>query len=208
MKGFEFALSLSSGSFSAEVGKMSLSRFDRMEVTGSYAAADRIIGVISVPILAVLSASYPRLHRAGLLGMRAAVRLCAPLLTVTLLYACVAAALAYFCAPLIEPILGTGYRAAVAACQILCGLLVLRTLTFFAANCLTATNHQRWRSGAQIAGACVSAALALSLVRAYSWRGVAVAALVAEALLASLLWILVATLAARDRPPANRINQS
>lgn len=199
VKGFEFAVSLSSGSLSAEVGKMSLSRFDRLEVTGAYAAADRIIGVISVPILAVLCASYPRLHRAGLLGMRAAIRLCLPLLSVTLLYAFGAAVVAYFCAPLIEHFLGIAYQQAIAACQFLCGLLVLRTLTSFAANCLTATNHQRWRSAAQVAGACLSATLAFTLVQNYSWRGVAVAALVSEAVLASLLWILIFTVAARER---------
>jgi O-antigen/teichoic acid export membrane protein len=200
IKGFEFAVSLSSGSLSAEVGKMSLSRFDRMEVTGAYAAADRIIGVVSVPILAVLGASYPRLHRAGLLGMRAAVRLCLPLLSVTLAYAVVAAVAAYFCAPFIERFLGIEYHQAVAACQFLCGLLLLRTLTSFAANCLTATNHQRWRSTAQVVGACLSAVLAFTLVQQYSWRGAAVAALVSEAILGSLLWILILTVAARERP--------
>lgn len=197
MKGFEFAVSLASGSLSTEVGKMSLSRFDRLEVTGAYAAADRIIGVVSVPILALLSSSYPSLHRAGVSGMRAALRLCVPLLSMALVYAFVAATIAYLCAPLIDDILGAEYRPAIAVCQILCGLLVLRTLTSFAANCLTATNHQRWRSMAQVVGAGTSTALAFGLVHGYSWHGVAFAALLSETLLASLLWILVFR-AARD----------
>lgn len=199
MRGFEFAVSTSSGSLSAEVGKMSLSRFDRLEVTGTYAAADRIVGVVSVPILAVLSASYPRLHRAGMQGMRAALRLCAPLLAMALLYAVGAALVVYFSAPLIEPVLGAGYHQAILACQFLCGLLVLRTLTFFAANCLTATNQQRWRSALQVAGACLSAVLAIVLVRQYSWQGAAAAALVSEALLACVLWVLVGMVVARER---------
>jgi O-antigen/teichoic acid export membrane protein len=199
MRGFQFAVSTASASISAEVGKMSLSRFDRLEVTGAYAAADRIVGVVSVPILAVLSASYPRLHRAGLQGMCAALRLCAPLLAMALLYACGAALVVYFSAPLIEPVLGAGYHQAILACQFLSGLLVLRTLTFFAANCLTATNQQRWRSVVQVGGACLSAALAIALVRHYSWQGAAAAALASETLLAVVLWALVATVAARER---------
>jgi len=199
LKGMEFAISLSSASVSAEVGKMALSRFDRLEVTGTYAAADRIINVISVPILAVLASSYPRLHRAGLLGMGATLRLCAPLLAMAMLYAAVAALIVFFCAPLVEVVLGSGYQQAIAACQILCGLLLLRTLTFFAANCLTATNHQRWRSILQIGGACLSAALAFTLVRTHGWLGAATAALVSEAVLACLLWMLVAAVSARER---------
>jgi O-antigen/teichoic acid export membrane protein len=178
---------------------MSLSRFDRLEVTGAYAAGDRIIGVVSVPVLAMLCAGYPGLHRAGQFGMGSALRKCAPLLTMALLYSTVAALAVYLSVPVIEPVLGSGYHQTAAVCQLLCGLLVLRTLTFFAANCLTATNRQRWRSVLQVAGGCLGVVLAITLVRLYSWQGAAAAALLTEAATACVLWALVLAVATRER---------
>lgn len=198
--GMLFAVGLSAQSVYNDLDKVMLSRLGSPEGAAVYAAAYRVVDFAYTPGRSMAAVAYPRFFEAGRAGPRAALRLTRSLLPKYLLFSVPAAGLLVACAPVMPLVFGEEYGAATAALQGLAALLVLKSLHYLAADTLSGSRLQGRRTVCQIAVGVVNAGLNVWLIPAYGWQGAVASSLACDALLAALLWGLLAAAVRRDRP--------
>jgi O-antigen/teichoic acid export membrane protein len=106
----------------------------------------------------------------------------------------------FFCAPIVQYILGSQYARTVEAIRWLALLPLLKTIHYFVADSLTGAGYQGLRTLVQICVAVVNVLLNLWLIPNHSWRGAAWSSLASDGLLAVSLWCCAALLLHRNRP--------
>ena len=109
-KGVYFSIGQSAYNVNSHIDKTMLASMATLEATGIYGAAYRLIEVGSIPIYAVLSASYPRFFQEGATGIKGCLNLAKRLLPFVAIYgACALIGFLLF-APWITYILGEEYQ--------------------------------------------------------------------------------------------------
>lgn len=164
----------------AEVDKVLMSRLLAMDLAGIYSVAARVVGALTLPIIALMLSAMPRLFRAGLDDAGGADRLLRMSLWVALLYgACMAAAL-WVVAPWIEWIFGAQYkgvREVIAALVPAVPGMVLRVVI---GSALMAYGRPWMRVGFELAGMVVMVVAAVLITPSAGVRGMATAVAVSE----------------------------
>lgn len=189
--GFYFSVDLSSQTIYNDIDKAMLASMSTLTATGIYGTAYRIIEVGLIPLIAVMGASYAQFFRKGASGIRGSLKFARRIVPFAGGYGALASVGLWVCAPLVPYILGEDYAQAVNALRWLSPLIFLKSIQFFAANTLTGAGLQGWRSALQAGAALLNTLLNFVLIPTYSWQGAAFASLVADGLLAIVLWGLV-----------------
>ena len=170
-RGIYFSIGESAGNINSHIDKTMLASMATLEATGIYGAAYRLIEVGSVPIYAVLSASYPRFFQQGIKGIRSCLSLVKQLLPFVAIYSILALVGFLVFAPWITYILGDEYQNAIATIRWLAPIPIIGSLQQLLADSLTGAGFQRIRSAIQITTAFTNLGLNLWLIPLYSWRG-------------------------------------
>jgi O-antigen/teichoic acid export membrane protein len=210
--GFSFSLGSASKSVYADIDKVMLARLQGDPVAGIYAGAYRVVAFGYAPVQAFVFASNTRFFRAGARGAGAVWALATRAAPLVWAYSLAAAACLWLAAPLLPLVLGEGFGASADALRWLAVMPLLQGTHYLFGDALMGVDRQGWRSGAQVGTALLNAGLNLWLIPALSFRGAALASIVAEGVLAvamvALLWGLrrreAATPAAGRRPGAVR----
>ena len=197
-EGAYFSIGGSARTLYDDIDKVLLARLTTLEATGTYGAAYRIIDLAFLPVMSLLQASFAGFFQHGARGLRSALRYAAGMIKAAFLYGVLAGIGLYLAAGLIPFFLGPGYAKSVDAVRWLAPLPFLKSVHYFAANGLSGSGHQGWRTAAQVIVATVNVALNLWLIPVWSWRGAAWASLVSDGLLAVSLWTIVWYLANRE----------
>lgn len=179
-QGIYFSIGESASNINANIDKTMLASMASLEATGVYGAAYRFIEVGSVPIYAILSASYPKFFQYGALGIKNSLILVKRLLPIVGIYGIVCYWGFIFFAPYVPYVLGNEYTEAISTLQWLAFLPLIGALQLLFADTLTGAGFQKIRSSIQVITAASNALLNLWLIPKYSWLGATWATLVSE----------------------------
>ncbi len=190
-EGLLYSVALSSQNIYNDVDKIMLARIGSVASAGYYSAAFRIIDVAYVPIRSIAAAAYPHYFREGEKGLRSAIGVTQKVLPFVLAYGAAASVVAFFAAPLAPVILGQDYIDSVPIVRALAPVLLLRGVSFLAADALTGSGRQAYRTGVQVGVAIINVALNFIFIPTIGIWGAVFSTLLCEALLGLLLWIYV-----------------
>ncbi|MDX6217343.1 MAG: hypothetical protein QOG99_2927 [Frankiales bacterium] len=186
-----FAVGLSAGSIYGDIDKTMLGRLSTFDAAGIYAAADRAVGMAFMPIMAMLSAAYPRFFRAGTAGIHASAAYARRLLPAATGYGLLAGIGIFVLAPLAPHILGADFAQSVGALRWLAPVPLLSVLYYLPADALTGADAQGLRTIIQVVAAALNVGLNILLIPEHSWEGAAWATLATLGFLAAALWLAV-----------------
>ena len=189
--GFYFSINSSATTVNAHADKMMLASLSTLTATGTYAAAYRFIDVGYFPIFAISNAAYARFFQEGATGIKGSLNLAKKIMPSVALYGLVALIGYLVFAPVIPWILGEEYTEAVVALRWLAPFHLLFVFQYLAADTLTGSGFNKWRSLIQVFAALLNVALNFWLIPLYSWRGAAWATLVSLSFQTIGLWLLV-----------------
>lgn len=192
-EGLLYSVSMASQNVHNDIDKAMLARISSASSAGIYSAAYRIIDMAYAPIRSVATAAYPLYFKEGEQGLSGALRLTKKLAPVVLTIGVVAGVSCALIAPLAPVLLGTDYENAVSIVRALAPLVLLRGLTFLAADTLTGCGRQGFRTIVQIAVAGINVVLNLALIPLMGVTGAVVSTLTCEVLLSSVLWVRIFT---------------
>ena len=198
VRGFYFSISTSANNINANLDKSMLSKISGVGATGIYASAYRFIDVGNTPILALFGATYTRFFKHGASGIRASLSFGKKLLPILSLYAIASVAGYLLLAPFVPVILGEDYQDAVKALLWLSPLPAIATFHYLAADVLTGSGNQKFRSIVQVGTAVVNVLLNIILIPLFSWKGAAIATLISDSLRLICLWLIVYILYHRE----------
>lgn len=187
-EGLLYSFALSSQNVYNDIDKTMLARLESVGSAGVYSAAFRIIDMAYAPIRSISAAAFPLFFREGEAGLVSALRLTRRIAPAVLIVGSLAAIGSVVLAPMAPLLLGADYESAIGIIRLLAPLILLRGLTFLAADTLTGCGRQRFRTGTQISVAVVNVCLNLVLIPHLGILGAVVATLVCEFLLAAILW--------------------
>jgi O-antigen/teichoic acid export membrane protein len=190
-EGFYFSVGESASNINANIDKTMLASMASLEATGIYGAAYRFIEVGSVPIYAILSASYPKFFQYGASGIQKSLILVKRLLPIVGIYGIVAYWGFIFFAPYIPYVLGNEYVEAISALQWLAFVPLMGALQLLFADTLTGAGFQKSRSIIQVTTAASNALLNFWLIPKYSWLGATWATLASESLRVICLLLVI-----------------
>ena len=176
-RGIYFSIGESAYNINSHIDKTMLASMATLQATGIYGAAYRLIEVGSIPIYAVLSASYPRFFQQGAQGIRGCLSLVKRLLPFVAIYSIFVLLGFLIFAPWITYILGDEYQNAISAVRWLTPIPIIGSLQLLLADSLTGAGFQKVRSAIQVTTALGNVGLNLWLIPLYSWRGAAWATL-------------------------------
>ena len=170
-QGIYFAIGESAYNINSDIDKTMLASMSTLEATGIYGAAYRLIQVGSIPIYAVLSASYPKFFQEGVKGIKGCLSLVKGLLPFVVVYGIVSLAGCLIFAPWITYILGDEYQNAIATLRWLAPIPIIGSIQLLLANTLTGAGFQKTRSAIQVVTAIGNVGLNFWLIPLYSWKG-------------------------------------
>ncbi len=158
------------------------------ETVGRYSAAYRLVGIVLLPLSALIGSSYLRFldhdERATGQHVRRALRF-----TVAgVLYAVPAGLALVLAAPAVTVLLGQGFAGTDTMIRWLVAFVVVRSGWTFAMNGLLGLGRLALRAILLILSASLSLILYLSLIPRWGWQGAAVATLVSETVLSLATW--------------------
>ena len=170
-QGVYFAIGESAYNINSDIDKTMLASMSTLEATGIYGAAYRLIQVGSIPIYAVLSASYPKFFQEGVKGVKGCLSLVKRLLPFVAIYGVISLAGFLIFAPWITYILGDEYQNAIATLRWLAPIPIIGSIQLLLANTLTGAGFQKTRSAVQVVTAIGNVGLNFWLIPLYSWKG-------------------------------------
>jgi O-antigen/teichoic acid export membrane protein len=182
-EGCYFSIGLSAQTIYNDIDKTMLARLASLEVTGTYAAAYRLIDVAFSPVRSLQAAAYANFFKKGASGISGCVTLAKRLVPLAGVYSLAASLGLMILAPVIPRILGQEYAASVDALRWLAPLLVFKAMHSFAADALAGSGFQGIRSAIQIVVAGFNILINLWLISRYSWQGAAWSSLASDSLL-------------------------
>ena len=176
-QGVYFAIGESAYNINSDIDKTMLASMATLEATGIYGAAYRLIQVGSIPIYAILSASYPKFFQEGTKGIQGCLNLVKRLLPIVAIYGVVSLIGFLFLAPWITYIIGDEYQNAIATIRWLAPIPIIGSFQLLLADTLTGAGFQKTRSAIQVITALGNVGLNFWLIPLYSWKGAAWATL-------------------------------
>ena len=176
-QGIYFSIGESAYNINSDIDKTMLASMATLEATGIYGAAYRLIQVGSIPIYAVLSASYPKFFQEGAKGIQSCLSLVKRLLPFVAIYGVISLIGFLFLAPWITYILGDEYQNAIATVRWLAPIPIIGSIQLLLADTLTGAGFQKTRSAIQVITALGNVGLNFWLIPLYSWKGAAWATL-------------------------------
>lgn len=186
--GVLFSVSLSSQSAFNDIDKTLLANLQSATSAGVYSAAYRVVDMAYAPIRSVAASIYPRLFRAGGEGFQPALVLVRSVAPMVLAFGALGTALVYFLAPYTPLLLGDEYSASVEVIRLLSPLVLLRGISFLAADLLSAVGYHIFRTIVQLVLVAANIIMNIVLIPAYGISGAIISTLLCEALLATALW--------------------
>lgn len=205
-EGFWFAVSPFTQIVNNDADKLLLPRLADLSSAGIYGAAYRVLSVAFLPVLSMLTVTYPHFFRKGSGGIRHSIRLAVRALPIALSYSITAGILLYWGAPLVARILGPDYRQTATVIRYLAALPTLKALQYFFADAITGADFQAIRVGLQTAVAILNVGLNLLWIPRHGWMGAVWATLISDGTLAILLIAATATLR-RKEPVQNALEE-
>lgn len=154
--------------------------------SGLYAAGTRVIGAVTLPVIAMLLSALPRLFREGHTQPRETTRLLRWILVAALLYSALITAVLWLAAPAFMGLFGPGYEGISQMIQWLCLAVPGMALRIAAGSMLMALGRPWMRAGFEIAGVIVLLVCSLMLTGRLGGTGMAVALACAEWTMAAL----------------------
>lgn len=161
--------------------------------SGLYAASTRVIGAVTLPVIAMLLSALPRLFREGQAKPQRTSRLIRWILASTLLYGALITALLWFAAPGFAWLFGSNYEGIVQMIQWLCLAVPGMALRIAAGSMLMALGRPWMRAGFEIGGVIVLSSCSLILTHHLGTAGMAVALTCAEWAMAALGLAMIAS---------------
>ncbi|MDB5243373.1 MAG: hypothetical protein JWP57_3998, partial [Spirosoma sp.] len=198
-EGLLYSVALASQNIYNDIDKIMLAGIGTLTGAGLYSAAFRLVDVLYVPVRAVASAAFPHFFKAGQNGLVGTVALSRRLAPAVVGYGVLGGLGALVAAPLAPLLLGTEYSDAVVIVRALAPLVLLRSMSFLAADALTGCGRQLFRTGVQIGVAVVNVGLNMILIPATGIWGAVASTLACETLLAATLWVYIAFIRQHER---------
>ena len=187
-EGFLFSVGLASQNSYNDLDKAMLAKLISSASAGVYSAAYRVIDMAYTPVRSVAAAAYPLFFREGEGGLRQALKLTRKIAPMVLPLALLGAVAVWFLAPYSPLVLGSEYDEAVGVIRMLAPLILIRSVSFLAADTLMGSGYQGFRTGAQIGIAIVNLVMNVILIPIHGIAGAIISSLLCEAILALLLW--------------------
>ncbi len=201
MEGLSFSFSSSAISVYNDIDKTMLVSYGMLHAAGIYAAAYRVVDVVSTPIVSLFAAASPQLFRQGAReGPSGAQRGAHALLRWAVPFGLVAAPTLALCAPVLPRLFGHSFAASTGALRFLCLLPLLRGLHYAWGTAITACANQWLRTGAQAGVALLNLLLNLWLIPRWGWQGAASASLLTDSALALTTFFILRILVGRNSP--------
>jgi O-antigen/teichoic acid export membrane protein len=196
-EGFNFAIAGSTQSVYNDIDKTMLSHYGMNAANGIYTMAYRIVDIATIPILALDSAALPRFFRQSVESADAVTSLSARLARRAAILGMVMAAGMFLAAPLIPPVIGSGFRQSVLALRWLCLIPVFRGVHHLTGSAITGLGFQRYRTATQFLAAAFNFGLNLWLIPRFGWEGAAWTSLATDGSLGVANWVIARSLPAR-----------
>jgi O-antigen/teichoic acid export membrane protein/O-antigen ligase len=190
-QGIVFSLSLSASLVKNDADKPLLARLGDANAAGLYTSAYRFIGMLTLPGKSIADASFARFFRAGERGPREVTAFARKLALTTTAITGTAAVVAFALAPLVGTLLGPKYAEAVTIIRWLVIVPVFLAWQQYAFYGLVSLGQERKCVYATLVGSVINLTLNVLLIPHHSWRGSAIATLVAESTLTVLLWAML-----------------
>jgi O-antigen/teichoic acid export membrane protein len=199
-EGFVFAISGSTTAVYNDIDKVVISHYGMDRANGIYSMAYRVVNIGTMPIMAIVSAAFPRFFREGIKGIAATVPMARQLLKRTALLGIGISAAMFLCAPIIPHLVGKSYAESVSALRWLCLIPFFRCFHLSAGDAIAGAGHQKFRLVSQSIAAGGNLLLNLYLVPRYSWWGAAWASLATDGALGVMNWVALFYLSRRPAP--------
>ncbi len=196
-EGISFSFSSSAISVYNDLDKTLLVGMGQSYAAGIYAAAYRVVDVLTTPIYSLYAAAMPQFFREGANGVAAASSFSRRMLHWVVPFGLAAALGLAWLAPALPLAFGRSFAGSVSALRWLCLLPVIRGLQYAWGSTITASSSQWLRTGTQAGAALLNLSLNLWLIPRWSWQGAALASLVTDGSLALSNGLLVRWLVRR-----------
>jgi len=195
--GFVFVQTSSSGQ--TDIDKIALNAYDLANDAAVYSPGYRIAELSTVPLIALVRATYAEFFRRGSSTVREAMAFARRLTVIAAGYGIIAGVGLFLAAPLVLLILDDAdYAESVDVIRWLAFIPLAKGLQYFPGNALTGADHHNVRSWIIFGTAVVNLVGNILFIPTHGWRAAAVTTLVAEMLFAALLWGAVSILARRE----------
>lgn len=166
-----------------------LTSFGFVADTGFYGIADRAVRLTILPTMAVVRATAADFFEIGGHDAPGAYKLAKRLSKPTAAYGAFASIVILVTSFLFDGWVPERFEDSVPMIRALSLIPFLQSLQLFAANVLTGINRQSLRMSLYGAAVVVNIVLNLLLIPTQGWQGAAIATIVAETLLAAMLWL-------------------
>ncbi|PVE14652.1 oligosaccharide flippase family protein [Arthrobacter sp. Bz4] len=190
--GVLFSISLSSQSAFNDIDKTMLANLQSASSAGLYTAAYRIVDMAYAPIRSIAAAAYPRLFRAGGTGLNSTMVLVKKIAPMVIGFGILGSLGLFFLAPYSTILLGEDYQGSVEIISFLAPLVLLRGISFLAADALSSSGLHGYRTAVQVGLVAVNVVLNLLLIPSYGVLGAVVSTLICEVILSLALWVRIA----------------
>jgi O-antigen/teichoic acid export membrane protein len=195
--GFVFVQTSSSGQ--TDIDKIVLNAYGLANDAAVYSPGYRIAELSTVPLIALVRATYAEFFRRGSSTVREAMAFARRLTAIAAGYGIVAGAALFLFAPLVLLILDdTKYAESVDVIRWLAFIPLAKGLQYFPGNALTGADHHNVRTWIIFTTAIVNLLGNLIFIPTHGWKAAAITTLVAEMLFAALLWAAVTILVRRE----------
>ncbi len=175
----------------AELDKTLAVRLLPLTAAGLYAAGARIVGAVTLPVIALMLSAMPRLFREGQNHPQRTALLLRWIFAATTLYSMVLAAALWWCSPLFVWLLGDKYGGVDEVVRWLCIAVPGMALRIAAGSALMALGQPWMRAGFELGGLVVLVAASGLLTVRYGTYGMPLALACAEWTMAAWGGILV-----------------
>jgi len=200
-QGGAFSLGIASKSAYSDIDKVMLARLASANAAGIYAAAYRVLTIALAPVQALVFSSNTRLFRRGAqssLSVLAFVRQTAPIVAV---YGIAVGIVLFLSGGLLPAVLGPSFAESARVLRWLSLMPFVQGIHNLTGDALMGTGRQGLRSAVQLSTVVINTILNIIMIPLWGWRGAAIASLVSETLLASVLVFLLFRIANYDQTP-------
>ncbi len=195
--GFTFVQTSASGQ--TDIDKIVLEANDLTSDTANYAPGYRIAEMTTIPLIAIVRATYSEFFRRGESTIREAMAFSKRLTAIASAYGIVAGLCLFFLAPLVHIVIDESKLTEVVdVVRWIAFIPFVKGLQYFPGNVLSGSDHHNLRSVIIFITAAVNLVGNLIFIPRYGWQAAATTTAVSEFLFAGLLWTAVITLARRE----------
>ena len=197
--GFGFVFVQTSSSGQTDIDKIVLGATSFNVDNAVYSPGYRIAEMATIPLVALVRASYAEFFRRGSSTITEAMAFARKLTTVAVGYGALAGVGLLIAAPLAQLILKDDLNEAVTVIRWMSFIPIVKGLQYFPGNVLTGSDRHGVRSRIIFGTAIVNVIGNVIFIPQFGWQAAAVTTFVAEFLLAGGLWFAVLRLARQER---------